>query len=189
MTRKVTTRSQPPRAKAGGQCAQTPPVYCAAKQSGREGIMKKIVLLAALCAGAWYYFVGGRTLDEKMVGAYYDQSAHALYKRGAEPMCKQLSFKASMQMYEQIGDPMGCILTVEFEFHIDSIEIEPGRKSAKVKGTSLLKMGETVMQFSSTFNEQLVREMGQMKLLRSDQRTVVRMAGGRGMSQSDFFSK
>lgn len=179
--------------------------------------MKKIVLLAALCAGAWYYFVGGRTLDGKMVRAYYDQSAHALYKRDAELMCKQLSskaiiqdetvmngqtqrstlnhdqqceaFKASMQMFEQIGDRMGGILTVEFEFHIDSIEIEPGRKSAKVKGTSLLKMGETVMQFSSTFNEQLVREMGQMKLLRSDQRTVVRMAGGRGMSQSDFFSK
>eukprot|EP01034_Spumella_vulgaris_P017093 gene17093-21787_t len=141
--------------------------------------MKKIVLLAALCAGAWYYFVGGRTLDEKMVRAYYDQSAHALYKRDAELMCKQLSSKAiiqdetaSMQMFEQIGDRMGGILTIEFEFHIDSIEIEPGRKSAKVKGTSLLKMGETVMQFSSTFNEQLVREMGQMKLLRSDQRTV-----------------
>lgn len=179
--------------------------------------MKKIVLLAALCVGAWYYFVGGRTLDEKMVRAYYDQSAHALYKRDAELMCKQLSskaiiqdetvmngqaqrstlnhdqqceaFKASMQMFEQIGDRMGGILTVEYEFHLDSIDIEPGRKSAKVKGTSLLKMGETVMQFSSTFNEQLVREMGQMKLLRSDQRTVVRMAGGRGMSQSDFFSK
>ena len=99
--------------------------------------MKKIVLLAALCAGAWYYFVGGRTLDEKMVRAYYDQSAHALYKRDAELMCKQLSskaiiqdetvmngqtqrstlnhdqqceaFKASMQMFEQIGDRMGGI--------------------------------------------------------------------------------
>lgn len=179
--------------------------------------MKKIALLAALCVGAWYYFVGGRTLDEKMVRAYYDQGAHAFYKRDAELLCKQVSTKAilqdetvmngqtqratlnrdqyceatkaNLQMFEQMGDRMGGILTVEFEFHIDSIEIEPGRKSAKVKGTSLLKMGETVMQFSSTFNEQLVREMGQMKLLRSDQRTVVRMAGGRGMSQSDFFSK
>lgn len=179
--------------------------------------MKKIVLLAALCVGAWYYFVGGRTLDEKMVRAFYDQGAYALYKRDAELMCKQLStkaiiqdetvmngqpqrttlnhdqqceaFKASMQTFEQIGDRMGGILTIEYEFHLDSIEIEPGSKSAKVKGTSLLKMGETVMQFSSTFNEQLVREMGQMKLLRSDQRTVVRMAGGQAMSQSDFFSK
>lgn len=43
--------------------------------------MKKIVLLAALCAGAWYYFVGGRTLDEKMVRAYYDQSARPLQAR------------------------------------------------------------------------------------------------------------
>jgi hypothetical protein len=179
--------------------------------------MKKIALLAALCVGAWYYFIGGRTLDEKMVRSYYDQGAYAVYKRDPELLCKQLSskviiqeetvmngqsqrttlnhdqqceaFKASMQMFEQIGDRMGGILTMEFEFHLDSIEIEPGRKSAKVKGTSLLKMGETVMQFNASFNEQIVREMGQMKLLRSEQRTVVRMLGGRGMSQSDFFSK
>ncbi|UCV00457.1 hypothetical protein [Acidovorax radicis] len=179
--------------------------------------MKKIALLAALCVGAWYYFVGGRTVDETMVRAYYDEGSHALYQRDAEPACKQLSTKVIIQdetvmngqtqrttlnhdqqceavktsfaLFEQMGAQMGGILTVEYEFHIDSIDIEPGRKSAKVQGTSLLKMGETVMQFESTFNQRLVREMGQIKLLRSDQRTMVRMAGGRGMSQSDFFSK
>lgn len=179
--------------------------------------MKKIILVVALCVGAWYYFAGGRTLNEKMVRAFYDDGAHALYKRDAELLCKQLSsqaiiqdetvmngqtqrttlnqrqqceaFKTSLQMFERIGDRMGGVLTIEYEFHIDSIVIDPSRKSAQVKGTSLLKMGETVMQFSGTFNDQVVREMGQMKLLRSDQRTVVRVAGGRGMSQSDFFSK
>ncbi|WP_298209791.1 hypothetical protein [Acidovorax sp.] len=180
-------------------------------------MVKSIALLAALCVGAWYYFIGGRTLDETMVRTYYDQGAHALYQRDAELGCKQLStkaviqdetvmngqtvrttlnheqqceaLKASFQMFEQIGDRMGGTLTIEYEFHIDSVEIEPGRKSAKVKGTSLLKMGEAVMQFNTTFDQQLVREMGHIKLLRSDQRTVVRMAGGRGMAQSDFFSK
>ncbi|RYF68794.1 MAG: hypothetical protein EOO29_34525 [Comamonadaceae bacterium] len=179
--------------------------------------MKKIAVVAVLCAGAWYYFVGGRTLDEKMVRAYYDKGAHAFYKRDAELMCKQLSSKAvindetvmngqphratlnhdqaceaskaSLEMFEKIGNSMGGMLTVEYEFHLDSVEIDPGRKTARVKGTSLLKMGETVVQFSGTFNQQLVREMGQVKLLRSEQRTVMRMAGGRTMSQSDFFSK
>jgi len=180
-------------------------------------MIKKIAVAAVLCAGVWYYFVGGRTLDEKMVRAYYDQGAHAFYKRDAELLCKQISSKAviedetvmngqthratlnhddaceaskaSLEMFQKLGDSMGGILTVEYEFHLDSIEMDAGRKNARVKGTSLLKMGETVVQFSGTFNQQLVREMGQVKLLRSEQRTVMRMAGGRTMSQSDFFSK
>lgn len=177
--------------------------------------MKKVVIVIALCVGAWYFFIGGRKLDEAMVREYYDKEAHAILSRDPEALCKQLSSKAVVQdrtvmmgqtqdstldrdqvceatratykLFENVGDKMGGILTIEYEFHLDTVAVAANRKSAKVEGTSMLKMGETVMQFRSSFTQELVRELGQMRLLRSDQQTVVRMGGAGGMRQSDFF--
>lgn len=179
--------------------------------------MKRIAIVLALCVGAWYFFVGGRQLDEAMVRAYYDKEAHAIFSRDPERLCKQLSRKAvvhdqtvvagesvdstlnkkevceatrtAFKLFETVGEQMGGILTIEYDFHIASIEVATNRKSAKVEGVSVLKMGETVMQFRSTFTQELVRELGQMRLLRSDQRTLVRMGSSGAMSQSDFFRK
>lgn len=175
--------------------------------------MKQIALLIALCFGAWYYFVGGRTLDEGMVRVYYDRSAQAIHARDDQALCKLLSSKATAndetvmlgqtqrvslnrdQQCEatkatfQALEQLGSLVAIEHQFQIDKITIAADRKSAMVEGTSVLKMGETTMQYHSTFSQKIVRELGQVKLMHSDQRTVVRMAGGRAMSQSDFFSK
>ncbi|MDM0076927.1 hypothetical protein QTH90_21135 [Variovorax sp. J2P1-59] len=179
--------------------------------------MKKIALVIALCVGAWYFFIGGRKLDEAMVREYYEKEAHAILSRDPELLCKQLSSKAVIQdhtvmmgqaqdatlnrdqacdatretfkLFENVGSKMGGMLTIEYDFHLDSVQVATDRKSAKVEGTSTLKMGETVMQFRSSFTQELVRELGQMRLLRSDQRSVVRMGGAGAMTQSDFFRK
>jgi hypothetical protein len=46
--------------------------------------MKRIAIVLALCAGAWYFFIGGRKLDESMVRDYYQKEAHAIYSRNAD---------------------------------------------------------------------------------------------------------
>jgi len=177
--------------------------------------MKQIAIVLALCVGAWYFFIGGRKLDEAMVRKYYEAEAHAIYSRDAEKLCKQLSKKAVIQsrtvmmgqaqestndreqacdaarktfkLFESVGERMGGILTIEYEYHIDSIEIASDRKSAVVEGTSVLKMGEAAMQFRSSFTQRLERELGQMRLVRGDDVTVVRLGGRGAMSQGEFF--
>ncbi len=179
--------------------------------------MKQIAIVIALCVGAWFFFVGGRKLDEAMVRDYYQKDAHAIYSRDADAICKKLSRKAvieskvtamgrtvessqtrdeacetmktNLELFRTVGDRMGGILTIEYDYHIDSIEVATDRKSATVMGTSVLKMGESVLQYKSNFTQRLERELGQMRLVHSDGVTVVRLGGAGAMSQSDFFRK
>jgi hypothetical protein len=46
--------------------------------------MKQIAIVLALCVGAWYFFVGGRKLDEPMVRDYYQNEARAIAARDAD---------------------------------------------------------------------------------------------------------
>ena len=179
--------------------------------------MKQIAIVIALCVGAWYFFIGGRKLDEPMVRDYYQKEAHAIYSRDAEALCKQLSRKAriesrttmmgktvehshnrdeacqatrdAFETFSKVGERMGGILTIEYEYNIDGIEVAPDRKSATVKGTSVLKMGESLLQYKTSFTQRLERELGQMRLVHADEATVMRMGGAGAMSQSDFFRK
>jgi hypothetical protein len=48
-------------------------------------------------------------------------------------------------------------------------------------------MGGAIMEFSTRFTEDIEREWGQAKLVRSDTSTRVFMMGDSGMKQSDFF--
>jgi len=179
--------------------------------------MKQIAIVIALCVGAWYFFIGGRKLDESMVRDFYQKEAHAIYSRDAEMLCKQLSRKArieskttmmgktvershnrdeacqanreAFETFSRVGDRMGGILTIEYEYNLDSIEMASDRKSAIVKGTNVLKMGETVLQYKTNFTQRLERELGQMRLVHADEVTVMRIGGAGAMSQSDFFRK
>lgn len=178
-------------------------------------MFKKIAIVAAVGIVGWYYVVGGRQINESHVRDHYRKESHAVYSRDPEAMCKLISAKfvgterVSMmgtvqestsnreqtcessrkwfQSFEQIGDKMGGILTIEYVQNIDSIEIAPNRKSARITGTTLLKMGETVMQFNTRFTDNIEREWGQTQVVRSNSDTRVLMAGGQTMKQGDFF--
>jgi len=177
--------------------------------------MKQIAIVVVLCVGVWYFFIGGRKLDEAMVRNHYQKEAHAIYSRDAEQLCKLLSRKAvieskttmmgrtvetthdrdeackanreTFETFSRVGERMGGILTIEYEYHIDTIEVATDRKSAIVTGTSVLKMGEALLQYKSSYTQRLERELGQVRLVHSDEATVVRMGGRGAMSQSDFF--
>jgi hypothetical protein len=179
--------------------------------------MKQIAIAIVLCVGAWYFFIGGRKLDEPMVRDYYQQGARATAANDADKLCKQLSRKAvlelsttamgrtekeslnrdeacaairkTMEVLRRIDDHVGAILTIEYDYHIDSIEIAPNRKSAVVKGTSVMKIGDSAMQLKTSFNQRLESELGQMRLVHAEDSMVVRLGGRGAMSQSDFFRK
>ncbi|MGL6204691.1 MAG: hypothetical protein ACRC2X_10275, partial [Giesbergeria sp.] len=97
------------------------------------------------------------------------------------------SQRSAFESFEKVGAKMGGMLTIEYAQQIDSIEIAPNRKSARVTGTKTLKMGGAIMEFSTRFTEDIEREWGQAKLVRSDTSTRVFMMGDSGMKQSDFF--
>ncbi|MEZ2298995.1 hypothetical protein [Variovorax sp. RCC_210] len=179
--------------------------------------MKQIAIVLALCVGAWYFFVGGRKLDEPMVRDYYQNEARAIAARDADRLCKQLSRKVviessttvmgrtestthdrdsacrgvhkTFENLQQVTERTGSILAVEYDYHIDSVEVAPDRKSAVVKGTNVLKMGESALQLKTSFHQRLERELGQMRLVHAEDSTVVRLGGRGAMSQSDFFRK
>lgn len=179
--------------------------------------MKQIAIVLALCAGAWYFFIGGRKLDEPMVRDYYQSQARAISARDADKLCKQLSRKVvieskttvmgrseeithdresacrgahkTIETLRTIGEHSGGILSVEYDYHLDAVDVAPDRQSALVTGTSVLKLGDSAVQLKTSFSQRLERELGQMRLVHAEDSTVVRLGGRGAMSQSDFFRK
>lgn len=178
-------------------------------------MIKKIAIVVAVVGAGWYSQVGGRQIKESQVRDYYNKMSHAVYSRDAEAICKLISSKfigtermtvmgtsqeastnreqtcesqrKTFESFEMVGNKMDGILTIDYAQQIDSIEIAPNRKSARVTGTKTLKMGGAVMEFNTRFTEDIEREWGQAKMVRSESTTRVVMMGGSGMKQSDFF--
>jgi hypothetical protein len=88
-----------------------------------------------------------------------------------------------------VSDQVGSIMAIEYDYQIDSVELAPDRKSATVQGTNVLKMGESILQFKTSFTQRLERELGQVRLVHAEEATVVRVGGRGAMSQSEFFRK
>ncbi|MFM9921801.1 hypothetical protein VLK31_02315 [Variovorax sp. H27-G14] len=179
--------------------------------------MKQIAIVLALCVGAWYFFIGGRKLDEPMVRDFYQTQARAIAARDADKLCKQLSRKVvieskttvmgraeetthdrdsaclgvhkTFETFQIIGEHSDGILSMEYDYHLDAIEIAPDRKSARVQGTSVMKLGDSAVQLKTSFTQRVERELGQMRLVHAEDSTVVRLGGRGAMSQSDFFRK
>jgi hypothetical protein len=166
-------------------------------------MVKTIVFLAAVCAAGWYYFIGGAQLDEAMVRQFYADEAHATLSRDPEALCKLFASKLvvraetvmlgqtstetlnqkqacdgqrkSFKMFEDIGVKADGILTIDYEYYIEKIEIAANRKSASVQMTSMLNMGNGMMVFKSSSTEQLTREWGKVLVLKADLKSKVTM--------------
>jgi hypothetical protein len=179
-------------------------------------MLKVIAIVAALGAAGWYYFFGGARLDEAMVRQFYADQAHATLSRDAEALCKQYAKKLSLKQqtvmmgqtvsesydrqaacaaqrqtfkgFEEMGDKAGGILTIDYEYQIDKIEIAPSKKSAIVHVSSTLKMGDTFMQIKSISTDQLTREWGTVYLLKGDIQSKARIHLG-GLAEPEKFFK
>lgn len=178
-------------------------------------MLKIIAIVTALGAAGWYYFVGGARLDEAMVRQFYADQAHATLSRDAEALCKQYAKKLSLRQetlmmgqtvaesydrqaacaaqrqtfkgFEEMGEKAGGILTIDYEYQVDKIEIAPGKKSAVVHVSSTLKMGDSFMQIKSISTDQLTREWGTVYLLKGDTQSKVRIQVGALTEPEKFF--
>lgn len=164
---------------------------------------KLFVMVVMAGAAAWYYFVGGAKLDEDMVRQFYVAEAHATLSRDPQALCALMSSKLvltqeiqamgqsvtgtlnkkeaceaqhkAFQQFKDIGDKANAILTIEYDYSIDNIEISPNRKTAVVQVSNILKMGEQLMQFRTVSTNQLKREWGIVRIAKADSKTNVRM--------------
>ncbi|MDH4450484.1 MAG: hypothetical protein QE265_07835 [Rhodoferax sp.] len=160
------------------------------------------VMVVIASAAAWYYFVGGAKLDEALIRRFYESGSHATLSRDPEALCKLYSDKLeltqetlmmgqtrsqrmnkqetcesqrqSFKYFEEIGNKVDGILTIEYDYQIEDIVIAPDRKSARVHLSSTLKMGENLMQFRSLGTDVLRREWGVVKVVKQDVVTRVR---------------
>ncbi len=169
--------------------------------------MTKLVLtIVGLAVAGWYFVIDGSKLDEAMVRTFYEQQQHATLSRDPEALCKQFASTAvintetlmmgqtqaqilnnktacdatrdAWKSFEAMGAKAGGILTIEYDYKIDSIELSANKKRATVVTSNTLKMGEAFMQFRTTATEELVRNYRQVQLARSDSKTGVRMSAG-----------
>jgi len=177
--------------------------------------LKTLVLALALVAAGWYYFVGGRQLDEQMVRDFYRAEAHATLSRDPDALCKLLSKSAvvrqrtlmsgqtksetlnreqacealrkSHEFFEKVGDRAGGTLSIEFDYELGTIDVASDRRSALVEFSSTLKMGESFMQFRTTSTERLVRRLGRVELAEADAMTRVSWTPGALADPARYF--
>lgn len=178
-------------------------------------MVKWALLLIAAAVGGWFYGVDGRKLDEEMVRDFYRQQSHATYSRDPEALCKQYGSKAQVtqetrmsgrtttltmnstqacerlremfQFFELAGEKAGGMLTIEYTHELHEIEIAPDRKSARVVFSSVLKMGETFFQVSTTAHERLERSMRRVQLVQADAKVRVAWKPGALLDPEKYF--
>ena len=178
-------------------------------------MIKVFIVLLALGTVGWYYFIGGRRLDETMVRAFYVSQVQATLARDPEAQCKLLgkslalrqetlmagqtkadamnhdracaSIRKPHEFFEAAGEKAGGMLTIEYDYELGKIEIAADRKSARVELTSTLKMGEAFMQFRNASTERVERRLGQLELVESDVKTRVSWTPGALADPSKYF--
>lgn len=178
-------------------------------------MIKIVMAVVGLGAALWYFAIDGSKLDEAMVREFYEKQQHAVLSRDPEALCKQFASKGvfttetvmmgqtqadtlnqksacdntrkTWKTFEAMGEKAGGILTIEYDYKIDSVEISANKKRATVVTSNTLKMGESFMQFRTTATEELVRNYRVVQLAKSDSKTGVRMTAGALADPSKFF--
>jgi hypothetical protein len=168
--------------------------------------MKKIVLGVALIAAGWWYFIGGRTLTEEHVRAFYAEQERATLDRDPQALCDMLAgdfesvgtvtiaghvspktttnrkqtcdaYTALYAQFEKIGDKMGGILQLDSQYDIHEIALAANKKSATVDVSSGLDVGGTIMNIRGRNTDTLIRRNGKTLLLRSEGTGSIRSGG------------
>ena len=167
--------------------------------------MKKVLFVAIVLAGGWWYFVGGRTLTDERVRTFYADFERVQLDREPEAICAMLaddfesvgsvsigggSRNAAMnrtqtcdgyvqlyQSFEKLGDTMGGILQLDSKYEIHSIELSPDKKTATVDISTSMDVAGSVMNMHGRSTDTLIRRNGKVLLLRSDGKGSVSSGG------------
>lgn len=161
--------------------------------------MRTLILFLILVATAgWWYFVGGRKLDDDLVRDYYLQSEQASLHHDHEALCGMLSddFTATSQVvlgpqrapssdtadkaktceswrdlfasWERLGEKMGGELQLDAAHEIHSIVLAADRKSAVVDISTQMDVAGTIMNIRTRTTDQLIRRNGRVLMRRSE---------------------
>lgn len=131
--------------------------------------MKMLLLIAAVVAGGWYWFIGGRQISEADVQAHYNQSLTWMDDMNQKAFCdaldekysgKSVSITAAGRLEETTDEKTACESTeklfatvkmmnekvgggivTNYAVDILSTEISADKKTATVKEKSVLKIG------------------------------------------------
>jgi len=177
--------------------------------------MKKLLIVAIAVVGAWWFFVGGRTLTEVQARAFYSDMERATLSRKPEELCKLLAsdfssggtmvvgnmkamqvptqgkeetceaYRGLYASWETMGDKMGGVLQLDSHYEIHSVKLSADKKSATVDISSSLDVAGSTMNMRAHTTDVLIRRNGKVLLL-SSEGTSSMGAGGRSRSV-DFF--
>jgi hypothetical protein len=177
--------------------------------------MKKLLIVAIAAVGAWWFFVGGRTLTETQARAFYSDMERATLSRKPEELCKMLAsdfssggtlavggmkvtqpttqgkedtcegYRALYASWEKIGDKMGGVLQLDSHYEIHSVKLSADKKSATVDISSSLDVAGSIMNMRARTTDTLVRRNGKVLLLSSE--GVSSMGAGGAARGIEFF--
>lgn len=167
--------------------------------------MKKVLLVGLVLAGAWWYFVSGRQLNEERVRTFYEHMERAQLSREPQAICALFandfessgavsmggrtqqstanraqtcdSYVALYDNFEKLGEKMGGILQLDSWYEIHSIEISSDKKAATVDISTKLDVAGTIMNIRSRSTDTLIRRNGKVLMLRSEGKGSVRSGG------------
>lgn len=166
--------------------------------------MKKIVLVVLIAAGAWWYFVGSRTLSEESVRSFYQQQEVATLNRDPEKLCALLDeafqakgvgasgstrngevnktqtcdgYRAMYQGFEELGDKMGGILQLDYNYTIHQIELASDKKSATVDVSYSLDVAGSIMNIRVRSTDTIVKKLGKPLMIRSEGKSGLASGG------------
>lgn len=163
--------------------------------------MKKLLLLAVIVIGVWWYRSAGHKLTEDDVNNFYRDYQVATLQRKPGDLCALLAddFQSSAVMaagrevradaqdkeqtcaawrdlydsWDKLGEKMGGMLQLDSHYTIHHIAISSDRKSATVDVSSSLDVAGSLMNMRSRSTDTLVRRNGKVMLQRSEGRVSV----------------
>ncbi|AYQ29016.1 MULTISPECIES: hypothetical protein [unclassified Polaromonas] len=163
--------------------------------------MKKLILLALVAAGAWWYFAGGRKLSDEHVRAFYRGVEVATLERKPQDLCALLAdnfestgtvtiggqshtetqnkagacaaYQGLYESWEKLGEKMGGTLQLDFSYTVHSVAISPDNKTATVDISSSLDVAGSIMNIRSRSTDTLIRRNGKVLLLRSESKGFI----------------
>jgi hypothetical protein len=169
--------------------------------------MKTLLLVILACVAGWWYFIGGRKLDETLVRDYYRQSQQATLNHDHQALCDMLSetFTSTAQLalgpqqargdgsvdkaktcdgwrdlfasWQKLGEKMGGELQLDAAHEIHSIKLADDRKSATVDISASLDVAGTIMNIRSRTQDVLIRRNGRVLMMRSNGNASITSGG------------
>lgn len=165
------------------------------KRWSTSSSMKNIVFFVLIAAGASWYFVGGRALSEESVRSFYQQQEIATLNRDPEKLCALLDetfqakgvgasggahsgeanktqtcdgYRAMYQGFDALGDKMGGILQLDYNYTIHKIELASDKKSAIVDVSYSLDVAGSIMNIRARSTDTIVQKHGRPLMVRSE---------------------